>query len=158
RPDPVAAPAGEEPDTGRGGQCQVPLLAGRGSEVEAGRAVDDQPRLELTIRDRLADVGVLHPGGDVPVDAADVVAGAVGAGLAGFGAPAGDQAQEVAVEHPVELAVHVEGQPAEDLLGRAVPDETEGVRQAAHEAPFPQAAAAPLAAGAFHAPAAVDVP
>ena len=46
----------------------------------------------------------LHAGGDVPVDAADVVAGLVEAGLARLGAVAGHEAAVVAVQEPVEAA------------------------------------------------------
>ena len=56
RAEPVARPGGEEADGGGGGEREVALLAVGGAEVEAGRAVDDHPGLELAVDDRLAHV------------------------------------------------------------------------------------------------------
>ena len=75
-----------------------------GAEVEAGGAVDDEPGLELAVGDGVAHVRVVGAGGEVPVDAADVVAGLVQAAVAGLGAGAGDETLVVAVEQAVELA------------------------------------------------------
>ena len=97
---------------------EVALLAVGGAEVEAGASGRrSDPGLELAVGDGLADVGVLGAGGDVPVDAADVVAGLVGPGLAGLGAVAGDEAAVVALEHAVEAAGDVELEAAQHLGG-----------------------------------------
>jgi hypothetical protein len=154
----VATAPGQEADAGCRGQDEVTLLAAGGSEVQPGRPVDQHPRLELAVGDGLADVGRLHAGGDVPVDAAHVVAGFVGPGLAELGPTARDQAHEVAVEHAVELARHVQGQAAQDLLGRPVADESQGGREPAHCEPLPHGAGAAPTGVAFQAAASVVAP
>ena len=45
----------------------------RGPEVDRRAQVEQEPRGDLAILDVLADVRRVHPGGDVPVDVADVV-------------------------------------------------------------------------------------
>ena len=100
--DPVAVAVGQEADGGRRGQHKLAFLGAGRPEVEPGRAVDEQPGLQLPLGDRLADVGLGKSGGDVPVDATDVVTGGVAAGLAQFGSVTGDQPSMVAVEEAVE--------------------------------------------------------
>ena len=67
-------------------------------------ASTSDPGLELAVGDGVADVGLAEAGGDVPVDAAHVVAGLVGADLAGLAAVARDEAAVVALEQAVEAA------------------------------------------------------
>src|SRR6476620_9124512 len=71
--EPVAAAGGEEPDGGGGVDREVTLLAVRGAEVEAGRLVDEQPRFELTVGDRLSHMRYLHASCHVPIDAPSVI-------------------------------------------------------------------------------------
>ena len=54
-------------------------------------------------------------GGHVPVDAADVVAGHVGAGLAGLGAVTGHEPAVVALQQAVEAAGHGQLEATQDL-------------------------------------------
>lgn len=117
RTDPVARACGEEADPGGGGQRQVPLFPGVGAKVEAGGEVDAQPRFQLAVGDRLADVGRLHAGGDVPVDASGVVPGRIDAGLARLGAVPGNQSAVLTVEDAIETSVDVELQSPQHLLG-----------------------------------------
>ena len=56
RADAVPCPAGEKPDRSDHREREVTLFELRGAEVEAGRAIDHDPRLELTVGDRVADV------------------------------------------------------------------------------------------------------
>jgi hypothetical protein len=100
----VAAAVGEEGEGGGRGHGQVALLLAGGAEVEAGAGVHDEPRLELAVGDRRADVGRVGAGGEVPVHVADVVARCVEAAVAGLGAAGGDEAAVVALEEAVELA------------------------------------------------------
>ena len=130
----VAGAQGDEADGGGGGQGHVPLLTRRGAEVEAGRAVEQDPRGQFPVGDGLAHVDLGHPGRDVPVDAADVVARRVGAGVAGLTAPARDETLEVTVQHPVEPAGDVDLQAAQDLLGRRTRDPGWGRARGAHPA------------------------
>ena len=94
--------------------CAVP-------KSRLARAVDDDPRLELAVGDRVADVGHLGAGGDRPVHAPDVVAHLVLAALARFGARRGHETEMVALEQAVETAEHVELEASERRLDRAVP-------------------------------------
>ena len=100
---------------------QVALGALGGAELEAGRQVDEQPGLELAVGDRLPDVRCAESGGDVPVDAADVVAGLVEAGLARLAAVAGHEAAVVAVQQPVEAAGDRQLEAPQDLDRRRRP-------------------------------------
>lgn len=59
------------------GHRQVTLLAGRGTEIHAGRHVDHQPGLQLPIGDHLADMRMGGACRDRPVHPAHVVAGLV---------------------------------------------------------------------------------
>ncbi|PQM47472.1 hypothetical protein C1Y40_02342 [Mycobacterium talmoniae] len=104
RAEPVAAAAVEVGDRGRGRHRQVPFLAAGGAEIQAGRHVDHQPGFQLPVGDLLPHVRVGGAGGDRPVHPAHVVAGLVEPRLAGLGARPRNQAQVVAVQHPVELA------------------------------------------------------
>ena len=106
RADPVAAAPREVRDGGERGDGEVALLARGGAEVEAGREVDEHPRLQLAVGDGLAHVRLGGAGGDRPVDAPHVVAGLVGAGLAGLGARAGDEPEVVALQQPVQPDPH----------------------------------------------------
>ena len=77
--DPVAAP-GQEAGQGRHEVDEDgPLLAlvVDRAEVHRGAEVEQEPRRDLAVLVVLADVRRVHPGGDVPVDVPDVVAGLV---------------------------------------------------------------------------------
>ena len=56
-PETVAGPDGEEPEGGDGGEDDLTLLSLRRAEVEAGRAVGDDERLELPVGFGGPDVG-----------------------------------------------------------------------------------------------------
>ncbi len=103
-PHAAAAAGGEEPDGRDRRLDQTPLHAVAALHVEARREVDDEPGLELTVRDGLPDVGHGGPGGDRPVHRADVVARFVGARFPRFGARPREQPSVVAVEDTVEAA------------------------------------------------------
>ena len=106
--DAVRSAQGQEPDRAHRDEREVSLLALRGAEVEAGRPVDDDPRLELAVGDRVAHVRDVGAGGEVPVDAPDVVTDDVLASFARLGARCRDEPEVVALEQPVEAAVHLE--------------------------------------------------
>ena len=97
-----------------------------------GDRSSEQPGLELAVGDGLADVGLLEPGGDVPVDAADVVARLVLAGLAELGAVAGHEAEVVAVEQAVEAAADQQVEAAQDLFRVARRGHRGGRRREGH--------------------------
>ena len=146
RTQPVAGVVREEPDRGGSSQGQVGLLAIGGAEVDAGGAVDDDPALELAVGDGGSDVGLLHARSDVPVDAADVVARDVGAGLTELGAMSGDEAQVVTVEQAVESVRDGELEAAEHVVGTALAgwacrgrgsERVGGVRSPGHDACSP---------------------
>jgi hypothetical protein len=58
--DAVPVAVGEEAGSGGGRQCQLAVLGARRPEVEPRRALDDQPRRQLALGDRLADVRLLE--------------------------------------------------------------------------------------------------
>src|SRR5205085_10935595 len=73
----VATADGERPERRDGAEDDVALLAERGAEVQAGRAVGDDPCLQLAV-----GLGLAHPYArgacaEVPVDEASVVTGLV---------------------------------------------------------------------------------
>ena len=65
-----------------------------------------------------ADVGRVHPGGDVPVDVADVVAGLVLAQVGEVHAVAVEQAAVVALEQAVQAADDLPVEALEDAFRR----------------------------------------
>ena len=67
---------------------------------------------------RRPDVQLVGAGGEVPVDAAHVVARQVGPRVAGFGTHPGEQPLVVAVQQSVEATEHDELELAQELLRR----------------------------------------
>ena len=124
--EPVAAVHGEVADGGEPGDGQVALLAVGGAEVEARREVDDRPRLQLAVGDRLAHVRHLGARGHRPVHPPDVVARVVGARVAGLRAGARDQAEVVALQQPVQPPADGQLQPPEQHVGRPVGEARRG--------------------------------
>jgi hypothetical protein len=57
-----------------------------------------------------------------------VVAGGVGASLSRLTSSAGNNPHEVAMQHAVETARDVQGEPSNNLFGWSVSDQTQGVR------------------------------
>ena len=94
-----------------------PLRLGR-AEVDRRAQVEQEPRRDLAILDVLADVRRVHPGGDVPVDVADVVAVLVLAQVGEVHAVAVEQAPVVALEQAVEPADDLPVEALEDALRR----------------------------------------
>ena len=107
-------PQREESEGGDGGQDHVALLLLRRAEVEAGRAVGDDPGLQLAIGVGRADVGRQRTGREVPVDAAGVVTRLVGPGPGRFGPGAAGRGQVVAAHEAVEAAGDVQLEAAQD--------------------------------------------
>src|SRR5205814_4070446 len=102
--EPVADLCREKANSSCRGQREVALFHSCGSEVEARRLVDDDPRLEFAISDSDAHVRCLRPGGHVPIDTAHVVARHARTRCAGLGAVAWAEDTIVALHHTVELA------------------------------------------------------
>ena len=75
-----------------------------GPEVDGRAQVEQEPCRDLAILDVLADVWRVHPGGDVPVDVADVVADLVLAKVGEVHPVAMEQAPIVALEEAIESA------------------------------------------------------
>ena len=106
---PGCRPAAEEPERGHGGRARRRASpASVGAEVEAGRAVDHQPGLQLAVGVGRAHLRVERTGRDVPVDAAGFVARAVGPGPGGLADPGPGAAQELAGQQAVEAAGDVQ--------------------------------------------------
>ena len=104
RPDPVAAATVEVGDRRGCRNGEVAFFTTGGAEVEAGGHIHHDPCLQLPVGDHLPDVRVGGSGGYRPVHPPDVIAGLVEARLAGLGTRTRDQAEVVALQHPVELA------------------------------------------------------
>ncbi len=115
RAEPVADASSEEPDRRDCLQREVALFDLGGAEVEAGRLVDADPRLELAIGDRFADVRLLGAGRDVPVDAPHVVTGLICPRLAELAAVARYEAAVVTLQQAVELARDAQLEAAQHL-------------------------------------------
>jgi hypothetical protein len=75
--DPVVVAHGEETHARGRGEGDLRLLQLGRAEAHRRRHVDDEPRFEVAVRDLIAHVRLTGSRGDVPVDAAHVVAGLV---------------------------------------------------------------------------------
>ena len=109
----VAALERQQAEGGGGGQGDVALLLQRRAEVEAGRAVDHDPGLQLAVGVGGAHLGGQRAGGDVPVDAAGLVAGAVGPHAGRLAAGAAADAEELAAHEAVEAPADEQVEPAQ---------------------------------------------
>jgi len=137
RAETVADLGGEKADRGSSGQREVAFFHTGRAEVEARRLVDEDPRLEFAVGDGDAHVGSLRARRHVPIDAANVVAGHIGARLARLGSVAGNQTAIVALQQSVELARDRQLEPAQQLTrGVEVVGET-GVDYWIRHAPSP---------------------
>ena len=117
-PDPVAAPDEQLAEGGRE-LAQHALLGPLGrAERHRPRAVEQEPRGELAVLHEVPDEQLVHPGGDVPVDVADVVAPLVSAQVEEVGAVAAQQRSVVALQAPVESPYDLPREAAQDPLGR----------------------------------------
>jgi len=87
-------------------------------EVDRRAEVEQEPRRDLPILDVLADVGRVHPRGDVPVDVADVVARLVFTQVGEVDAVAVEQRAVVALQQAVEPADDLPVEALEDALRR----------------------------------------
>ncbi len=120
RPDAIAV-AGQQPrERGHEVDQHAPLqaLRLRRAEVDRGAQVEQEPGRDLAILDVLADVGRVHPRGDVPVDVPDVVAVLVLAQVREVHAVAVEQAPVVALEQAIEPADDLPVEALEDALRR----------------------------------------
>ncbi len=100
--EPVAA-AHEQLAEHRGELAQDPLLGPLdGTEGHRPGTVDHEPRRELTVFHEVPDEQLVHPGGDVPIDMADVVAPLVGAQVGEVGAVASQEGAVIALQASVE--------------------------------------------------------
>ncbi len=120
QPEPVAVPGADVAD-GQGDPLgHVGLAPVGGAEAHRRRGVQDQPADQGPLGDLVADVDVAGPGGDVPVDPADVVARLVEADLGQLGPDADGAGAVVPGEHGLDPAAHdhVEGA-QQRLRGRA---------------------------------------
>jgi hypothetical protein len=82
----VARAVAEQPYRGAELVGQVDLLAGCGAERHARRLVHEQPGVKGLVGPGAPNVRLPGPGGDVPVDPADVVPGLVAGELFRFAA------------------------------------------------------------------------
>ena len=87
-------------------------------EVDGRAQVEQEPRGDLAVLVVLADVRRVHPGGDVPVDVPDVVAGLVFAEGREVHAVAVEQAPVVALEQAVEAPDDLPVEALEDAFRR----------------------------------------
>ena len=117
-PDPVAVPRQDPGQRRHEVDEDAPLLplGLDGPEVDRRAEVEQEPGRDLAVLEELADVRRVHPGGDVPVDVADVVAVLVLAQVGEVDAVAPEQAPVVALEQAVEPA---DDRPVEPLEDRA---------------------------------------
>ena len=118
RADPVAAPHEQLAD--RGGQLAEDLLLGslHGAERHGARTVEQEPSRELAVLHELPYEQLVHAGGDVPVDVADVVTPLVVAQVAEVGAVAAQQRAVVALQAAVESPDDLPLEAAQDPFGR----------------------------------------
>ena len=104
--EPVAAAHGEVAECERDAFCDVPLApVGRPEGHRRGR-VEQQPGLDRPLGDVDADVRLAGPGGDVPVDPANVVSEHVRPHLGELGAVAERPGAVIAGEQPVDPPAH----------------------------------------------------
>ncbi len=113
----IAASGGEPADDQRRALGDVRLAAVRRPEVHRRGVVEEEPRRQLTVRHVLADLGLGGPGGGVPVDASDVVAGLVRTDPVQLHAGASAAAEVVAAHLAADAAGHRQLQLADQPLG-----------------------------------------
>ena len=114
RTHPVAV-AGQQPGQ-RGDEIDQhgPLQALGGAKIHRRAEIEQEPGRDFTVFDILADVGRVHPGGDIPIDVANVVFGLIFAQVG--------KIHPVAVEQAAVVALKQAIQPADDLPVEALED------------------------------------
>ena len=119
--EPVATPGGEATDDERGALGHVGLAPVGRPEVHRRGVVEQQPGRQLAVRHVLADLRDERPGGGVPVDLADVVAGLVRADAveleAGAVAATEVVAAHLAADPAVERQLELPDEPVGDRAG-----------------------------------------
>ncbi len=118
RPESVLVARGQEADGGGSGKRDLRLRRVLRSEVHRRGEVDDHPRLEVAIRDLVAHVQLAGSGGDVPVDATNIVARLVRTRFAGLTSVARGDALVLTVQLSVEATVDGELQRPQHLRNR----------------------------------------
>ena len=109
--------ARQDPDEIAG---DVALGEAVGAEVGARAEVDEEPGAELAILRKLAHIGLLQPGGDVPVDVADVVVVLVLAQIGQVEPGAAPEGAVIALEHAIEPSDHGPFEALQQSLGAGV--------------------------------------
>ena len=134
----AVAASGQQPserrhEIGQDGSLQA--LGIHAAEVDRGTEVEEEPGGDLAVLDVLADVWRVHPGGDVPVDGANVVPGLVFAQVHQIHAVAAEKAPVVALQDPVEPADDLPVEALEDAFrdGRGSPRSGAGSRRSRGE-------------------------
>src|SRR5690606_12243859 len=102
QPDAIVVPDGRQREHGGDLRGQLGLEAAPRAELLRAREVHDEQDRELPLLDVLLDIRMAHPGRDVPIDGADVVALLVRPHLAELHPPAAED-REVS---PAEQRVH----------------------------------------------------
>jgi hypothetical protein len=108
RPESVLVARGQEADGGGSGERDLRLRRVLRSEVHRRGEVDDHPRLEVAIRDLVAHVQLAGSGGDVPVDATNIVARLIRTRFTRLASVARRDALVLAVQLSVEATVDAE--------------------------------------------------
>ena len=116
-PDPVGQPGGGQAEGRRQPDHDFALLPGGGSEVLAGRDVDEQPQVDLVVGHRVPDMDLAGAGGDVPVDQAHVVTGHVGATVARLRPRSGKQAQVLSLDEAPQPTIDHQLEAGQDAPG-----------------------------------------
>ena len=114
---PIAPPDQELGEGGRHLRADLFLGPVGGPEGHRRRAVDEQPGRKLAVLGELPHEHRVHPGADVPVDVANVIAVLVVAEVKVVGAVAAQGGAVIPLQSPVEPADHVPLEAPEDPVG-----------------------------------------
>jgi hypothetical protein len=113
--DAVPVDRAEEHDEAGQLEQRLPLGLRARAEVQRRRVLEDEQERHLALLDELLAVGLAQPGGDVPVDVADVVAELVAHDLVEFDAAAAERRAVLAAQDVLDRVAHPPLELAQEL-------------------------------------------
>jgi hypothetical protein len=117
RSNAVARASGEETSCRNPRKRKVALFTSCGAKCERRRCINKDPGFQFAIGDAVTHMGLAESGGDVPIDATNVVTRLIGTNFARLGTVSGGEPAMVALQESVESAGDSDFESAEDFRG-----------------------------------------